>query len=261
MSQTELSPKTASLALVDGSLALREHTWWPEAEYATSRETIFQAGMGPTSKVMFQTHQGLEAIPRSPFLIATGDDSSEALPSCRFSRLKAVCLRKLSSECPRLHAGDSNEGSREAMCSLPVHDPEKQSAHKPRHLGPPVSLERDRAPGIIGTSSLHIHSGIQELLPLQLLLEYLNFHAFIVGRSPQPAQHGYWSKPSPSEEHKAEFVLDQMVVLWSLFPGPRRVMKREEKGGKRRRRSRKHKTNFLFYYSRKHKLDIGEAQW
>lgn len=45
-----------------------------------------------------------------------------------------------------LETVDSNEGRREAVCSLPVDDPEKQSAPKSRHLGHPKSLERERAP-------------------------------------------------------------------------------------------------------------------
>lgn len=64
-----------------------------------------------------------------------------------------------------LETVDSNEGRREAVCSLPVDDPEKQSAPKSRHLGHPKSLERERVPGITGTSSAHIHSGIHKLLP------------------------------------------------------------------------------------------------
>lgn len=77
------------------------------------------------------------------------------------------------------------------MCSLPVHDPEKQSVCQPRRPDHPKALEREKAPGIIGTSSVHLHSGIHRLPPLQLLLDYLNVSALIVGRSPQAAQHGF----------------------------------------------------------------------
>lgn len=74
--------------------------------------------------------------------------------------------------------------------SSPVHDPEKQSACQPGHPAYPKALEREKAPGITGTSSVDVHSGIHKLPPLQRLLDYLNFYALIVGRGPQPAQHG-----------------------------------------------------------------------
>lgn len=121
---------------------------------------------GPASKVIFQTHQGLEAIPRSPSLLLLGTTPQRPalLPP-----LGWLLSASRSSECPLLHAADSNEGRREAACSLPDHDPERQSAHKRRHLGHPKSLERERAPGIIGPSSAHTHSGIHKLVPLQFL--------------------------------------------------------------------------------------------
>lgn len=95
MSQTEMSPRTASLRLLDGSLAFREHTWQPEIECASSSKSICRTGMEPTSEVVFQTHQGLEAILRSLLPIVAGVDSSEALPCCQLSRFSAVCSQKL----------------------------------------------------------------------------------------------------------------------------------------------------------------------
>lgn len=138
--------------------------------------------MGPTGEVIFQTHQGLEAIPRSLLPIVAGVDSSEALPCCQLSRFTAASSR--SSECLMLETVGSNEGRREAVCSLPVDDPEKQSAPKSRHLGHPKSLERERAPGIIGTSSAYIHSGIHKLLPFIALLRIFELFCLYCGQKP-----------------------------------------------------------------------------
>lgn len=101
-----------------------------------------------------------------------------------------------------------------------IHDPEKQSVCQPGRPAHPKALEREGAPGIIGTSSVHVHSAIPKLPPLQLLLDYLNLYALMVGRSLQPCPAWLLIKTSPNEGHKADFILDQMVCFVITFSRP-----------------------------------------